>query len=285
MILMEFVRIVPKKFVRHDRRNAMRTSINVDLAVRQKRIIDAWMERNGYRVLSISTIEELVGLRDGIFPSSMKEIQSEAWAGTWPARWFRSGQTDNRLYKEAAHIYEAWWLSWNDSLYTYANAARLFSGGHFTDVGGTIFTAEQLMLGGASTVMIVNLFDSVHYEFAQWYMKKTPALANSTSFAGARLASKQARKRIMIFSGYFEIFENVDRMFARWADSPRMIVANEFCKLAYGRFIPILIDGRWHVQRRDADEAFESIVRQHGFQIQRIDYTRNPIMILRKIVA
>lgn len=250
-----------------------------------KNYVDQWMLNN---FLPRMTHEEIEAMEGGAGPRRCRTIEDAlARPGTWPHRWFSTAQQDLEFYDEHEYIYSLWWASYNFSLASYdligKRWPRAISGRTVGDVGGSLFSALRLLDHGASKVIVYNLPASSQAKIIRLFVKEYGAPIEVSGHAG----DVKAKSESLVMKAYLEHFRDVDTEIDTWIGKGEPFVGdiftdNSFCEVAYGHYIPIIIDGEPIDDRYRAHTAFEDNMHRRGWVLA--DSAPNPRSARKRII-
>lgn len=207
-------------------------------------LIDEWMKVSKKKPMNWERLLELEYSRGDTFFNSIAE--AKAHPETYAGKWFKSGQKWFDLYNKHEYVYSL--LFGQRVVSTFAYRAifedlkrRKWLKRNIIDVGGSMFTAFQLVQLGVPSVTVENFDDSPQVDFIVWASHKL-GLPISTAERGYL-----APNSILICSEYLEHFKDVDEEVARLVDMEPFAIyeRSAFCTPAYGHFSPIKINDRW----------------------------------------
>lgn len=221
-----------------------------------------------------------------------------------PARWFQSDQKDLGCYSEPGYVYSALFgkeisqytfsaMKFHFPMQVVTRAAEEFIDRkpqkkiQFIDWGGTIFTSYSILkmydnLEQLAGVHLVNV-KSPQTDFAAFAREKIGVdegtLVKNISihfetedFAWLRQMTSEYRV-FVVLSEILEHMNHPEKLVKDLMDAgvTDFYIANSFCTIAYGHYIPITIGGKEYSTTRHANKAFKEEMTKLGLEYSKVE--------------
>lgn len=242
-----------------------------------KDFVDRFMDQTLNQRLSYNEIEAMEGGKGKNRCRTVEDALDRP--NTWPNRWFSSNQTDTEAYEEPHYVYSLWWAAYNFSLKSYDAATKKWPTAikdrKVADIGGSLFSAFRLLELGAERVLVFNFPNSPQGQIIKlaqtYYGLPIEVVANPDRI--------KTLSDTLVMKAYLEHIRDVDEEMNLWIGkepfSGDIIVDNSFCEIAYGHYIPIMIDEEFHFKQETANNAFDSLMSRRGWILT--DRIPNPV--------